>query len=94
MVNNIDNSGSGKVDKHFSVVDALTKQLIVPSPNCGKSKMRKSVKNIIVEVNIYVQTVLTITRVIVTIVTSESHQVTWHVDVTHHHQETKCNYCP
>ena len=36
--------------------------------------------------------VLTITRVIATIVINVGHQVIWCVDVTHHHRETKCNY--
>ena len=90
MGNKVDNSGSGKVDKLLSAVDALTKQ--VNSLNCGKSKMKKGVKHIIVEVNLYVDIVLTITRVIVTIVINVGHQVIWHVDVTHHYGETKCNY--
>ena len=38
--------------------------------------------------------VLTITRIIVTIVINVSHQLIWHVDVTHQHRETKSdNWC-
>ena len=48
--------------------------------------MKKGVTNIIVEVNIYVEILLTITRITVTIVTNVGHQVMWRVDVTHHHQ--------
>ena len=54
--------------------------------------MKKRVTDIKVEVNIYVEIVLTITRIIVTIVTNVGHQVIWRVDVTHHYRETKCNY--
>ena len=48
--------------------------------------MKKRVTNIIVEVNIYVEILLTITRITVTIVINVGHQVIWRVDVTHHHQ--------
>ena len=48
--------------------------------------MKKRVTNIIVEVNIYVEILLTITRITVTIVINVGHQVMWRVDVTHHHQ--------
>ena len=51
--------------------------------------MKRGVTNIIVEVNIYVEIVLTITRIIVTIVTNVGHQVIWHVDVTRHLWGTK-----
>ena len=53
--------------------------------------MKKGVTNI-VEVNIYVEIVLPITGIIVTIATYVGHQAIWHVDVTHHHRETKCDY--
>ena len=53
--------------------------------------MKKGVTHIIVEVNIYVEIVLAITRIIVTIVINVGHQVIWHMDVTHHHRETKCD---
>ena len=48
--------------------------------------MKKGVTNIIVKVNIYVEILLTITRITVTIVINVGHQVIWCVDVTHHHQ--------
>ena len=92
MDNKVDNSGSSKVDKRLSAVNALTKQSITSSLICGKSKRKTRVTNIIVEVNIYVDIVLIITRIIVTIVMNVGHQVIWHVDVTHHHRETKCDY--
>ena len=50
--------------------------------------MKKGVTNITVEVNIYVKIVLTIRKVIVTIVINVGHKVIWYVDVTHHHRET------
>ena len=64
---------------------------IVSSLNCGKSKMKRGVTNIIVDVNIYVEIVLIITRIIVTIVINVGHQVIRHVDVTRHLRETKCD---
>ena len=48
--------------------------------------MKKGVTNIIVEVNIYVEILLTTIRIIATIVINVGHQVIWRVDVTHHHQ--------
>ena len=50
--------------------------------------MKKGVTNITVDVNIYVKIVLTIRKVIVTIVINVGHKVIWCVDVTHHHRET------
>ena len=50
--------------------------------------MKKGVTNIIVEVNIYVKIVLTIRKIIVTIVINVDDKVIWRVDVTHHHRET------
>ena len=81
MSNKVDNSGSGKVDKRLSAVDALTKQSITSSLICGKSKRKTRVTSIVVEVNIYVDIVLIITRIIVTIVMNVGHQVIWHMDV-------------
>ena len=48
--------------------------------------------NIIGEVNINVEIVLTTTRIVVANVVNVGNQVTWRVDVTHHHRETKCDY--
>ena len=42
--------------------------------------MKKGVTNITVEVNIYIEIVLAITRIIVTIVINVGHQVIWYVN--------------
>ena len=44
------------------------------------------------EVNIYVEVVLTITRIIVINNINVVHQVKWHVDETNHHLATECDY--
>ena len=93
MDNKVDNSGSGKVDKLLSAVDALTKQDNSLKSELCEIKNEKRAKNIIVEVNIYVEIVLIRTRIIVTIVINVGRQVMSHVDVMHHHhRETKCDY--
>ena len=49
--------------------------------------MVKGVTNIIAEVNIDVEIVLAITRIIVTIVINVGHQIIWHGVLTHHYQQ-------
>ena len=68
MDNKVDNSGSGKADKLLFAADALTKQVSSLKSELRKIKMKKGVTNIIAEVNIFVEVVLTITRSIITIV--------------------------
>ena len=92
MDSKIDNSGSGKVDKLLSAVDAITNQVNSLKSELQGIKNEKRVTNTIVEVNIYVEIVLTITRTIVTIVINVGHQVIWRVDGTHHHWKPKCDY--
>ena len=75
MDNKVDNSGTGKVDKFLSAADAPTKQVSSLKSVFGKTKMKKRVTNITVELNIYVEIVLIITRIIVTTVTNVGHQV-------------------
>ena len=55
--------------------------------------MVKGVANIIAEVNVDVEIVLAITRIIVTIVINVGHQIIWHVVVTHHYQQQLLVLC-
>ena len=89
MDNRVDNSSSRKVDKLLSAVDVLTKQVNSLKSELREIKNEKRVTNI-VEVNIYVEIALTITRIIVTIAINGGHQVLRRVDVTHRHWKTKC----